>query len=167
MRVTSLNTETSLAAIAQRIYVTDTDILLKTAESALLNANPNLAESKAFRPGTVIHVPDVPSLTLKVGLLSQGAPIGHTSELLIQALDRYGTALEKSNETVKVELDAHIHFLDRPDVIDHQINDSEMTAIQVQALLKKGIEDHNNHTINQITALKQATKDLEALFKSN
>ncbi len=68
MRLTTLKkSETDLSPAAQRLYPNLSESSRKKVETALLKANPHLAETGAFRPGTVVNLPEAPGLKPKAG----------------------------------------------------------------------------------------------------
>jgi hypothetical protein len=59
MRLTTLQkNETSVSALAERIYPNLSDSARKKVEAALAKANPQLTKPGAFRPGVVVNLPD-------------------------------------------------------------------------------------------------------------
>lgn len=165
MRVTTLlHTETSLAAIADRLYAKLTDSSRKTAESALLKANPDLAKSEAFRSGVIIQIPDVPSLSLNVALPAPNDPISQIGELLTQALDGYEKSLQESNSSAFEAIDKQIELLD-PKLL-RILKSLEIPATQdLKAVLNKRRQENESQHKNMIASLEQAKTEIKDLFK--
>ncbi len=70
MRLTTLNTsETDVRTLARRLYPNLSESSRKNVETALLKANPHLAETGAFQPGVVVTLPDAPEFKPKPGLV--------------------------------------------------------------------------------------------------
>ena len=68
MRLTTLKkTETTTAALIDRLYPNLTEAQRKKAETELLKANPHLADAAAFKPDTVVNLPEAPGLKPKAG----------------------------------------------------------------------------------------------------
>ena len=165
MRVTTLlHTDTSLAPIAKRLYANLTDGSRKTAESALLKANPNLAKSEAFRSGVIIQIPDVPSLSLNVALPAHNDPISQIGELLTQAIDGYKNSLQESNSSALDAIDKQIKLVD-PKLL--KIPKSlEIPATQdLKVLLSKRRQENESQHKNMIASLEQAKTEIKDLFK--
>ena len=110
MRVTTLNNETSVAEIADRLYENLTPESRKVAEAALLKANPELAKSGALRPGAIIRVPDVPALKLKPAR-TEDDPVGQTREVLKGALNSYQRLLAERLKAEQEELETQAELL--------------------------------------------------------
>lgn len=163
MRVTSLLTESSLTEIAERLYANLTDSSRKLAESALLNANPNLTKkSAAFLPGAIIQVPVIPSLIFKTADFALEDPIGQTRDAIAQELTRYQIALKETVSFVRTEIEGQIKFLDQNDVAK-VLNKYETLLIpkNLKSELKKRIEDNEKRYSTAAVALEQATNDLK------
>jgi len=72
MRLTALQkNETSVSALAERLYPNLSDAARKKAEAALIKANPHLSASDAFRPGVVVNIPAAPDLKPKAGAVGK------------------------------------------------------------------------------------------------
>jgi phage tail protein X len=90
MRMTTLKTsESSASALVQRLYPTLTESQRKQAESALLKANPHLADIAAFKPGTVVTLPDSSKFRPKPNTTAED-PVTETLDLLSEALKTHG-----------------------------------------------------------------------------
>jgi phage tail protein X len=91
MRLTTLQkTETSISALAERIYPNLGDSARKKAEAALAKANPQLAKPGAFRAGVIVNLPD--DIKPRPGTASAD-PVTDTVSGLQDAVTAYHDAL--------------------------------------------------------------------------
>ena len=95
MRLTTVKTEVSLDALADRLYNNLTPDKRKRVVAALLKANPQLAGAEAFRPGVVVRLPEQPGLTLKTAETGKD-PVGELMGGLKEAVAGYGEQLMKN-----------------------------------------------------------------------
>ena len=163
MRVTTiLHAETSLAAIADRLYTKLTDSSRKTAESALLKANPNLGRPDGFRPGAIIQVPTLPSLTLKTTDIAQEDPIGHTREILVQAITRYRVASKETFVSNQADIKKQIKLIDQNELTNApNSRDTPIIGKELKSELEIRFEENKRHHNRADEALGQAMNDLE------
>lgn len=84
--------ESSVAEIADRLFVRLTPRQRETAVAALIRANPQLERLTAVRPGVVLEVPDIPALRAKA-TTSNESPDRQVLELLDQTLKTYAEQL--------------------------------------------------------------------------
>lgn len=88
MRLTTLKkSEADVSTLAQRLYPNLSESSRKKVETALLKANPHLAETGAFRPGVVITLPDTSEFKPKPGVVGNDP----TEEMLGQLKDAVGS----------------------------------------------------------------------------
>lgn len=159
MRVTSLLKESSLTAIAERLYANLTDGSRKLAESALLNANPNLAKPDGFRPGAIIHVPDVPSLKRNPSDFAQEDPVSNTRKMLVQALEEFQAKSKEVFSSNLTELKGQIDFLAQNDLT--KANKTQAVPLKPKDLIsvfKERIKE-NELGHNRLTAALELAKN--------
>ena len=161
MRVTSLLTESSLTAIAERLYANLTDGSRKLAESALLNANPNLGRPDGFRRGAIIQVPTLPSLTLKTTDFAQENPVSQTREILVQALKGFQAASKEILSSKQTELKGQITLLGQVDFTKarktHEIPPKAKVLISE---LEQRLQESKIRHSSLMAALEHAKNDL-------
>lgn len=116
MRMTTLQkNETSVSALAERIYPNLSDAARRKAEAALLKANPQLSKTGAFRPGVVVTLPDQPDLKPKPGLASAD-PVSEALNGLQTAVTAYHEALVKRLEGSIADMAAQEKLLKQKEV---------------------------------------------------
>lgn len=103
MRFTTLKSEDSVGALADRFYANLNAKSRKLAEAALLKANPQLARSNGFKPGTVVNVPEVPGLKVKSATTGQD-PVDDLLTGLSAAVSGYREHLAKGLEAMKSDM---------------------------------------------------------------
>ena len=162
MRVTSLLTESSLTAIAERLYANLTDGSRKLVESALLNANPNLGRPDGFRPGVIIQVPTLPSLTLKTTDIAQEDSIGQTREILVQAVTRYKMDSKETFFSNQADIEKQIKLLDQNELTKAlNSRDTPIIGKELKSELKKRLQENEIHSNSLMAALDHAINDLQ------
>jgi hypothetical protein len=117
MRLTVLqNNETSLSALAERIYPNLTDVARKKAEAALARANPQLAAREALRPGTVVTLPDDAELRPRPGTVGKD-PVAELLEGLKDAVSAYHDDLVNRLDESITDLTSQEKLLSRKEVL--------------------------------------------------
>jgi hypothetical protein len=99
VRFATLAADEDVAALARRLYRPTTPEAQREAERALLEANPQLAESAARTPGTIVVVPDLPGLSPTAEVRGEGELV---APILQAARDRLGEV----TETLRATLDS-------------------------------------------------------------
>lgn len=142
MPIATFRGEKTVAEIADKLYVRLTPKQREKAEAAILKANPQLSDIRKLPEGTILRVPDLPELRVKVSRSLEN-PDGQIAKTLADILTTYSK-----------ELTGHIK------------NDQEATKSQITMLksakFKKEIADASS-----LQALaEQAMKALDARAKS-
>lgn len=104
MRMTAVKTsETSVSALAKRLYSDLSESALKKVETALLKANPHLVEAAAFKPGATVILPTVPGVKPKPGARGDD-PVDDLLDHLQEATDDYKTFFAARLEAASADL---------------------------------------------------------------
>ncbi|HVK55799.1 MAG TPA: hypothetical protein VM532_12310 [Burkholderiales bacterium] len=96
--------------------------------------------------------------------VAQDDPVSQIGEVLMQALGSYQRSLAKSNKSVTEDLNGQIRLLGQSNLGDHQSLETSASK-NLKALLKKRLDENENHHDNLLTALDQAQGEIKALFK--
>lgn len=110
MRITTLKGETTLAALADRLFsVTDAGARQR-AEAALLKANPKLERASGFRPGVVVVIPEMPDLKNRAAAGSQ-EPVEDVRQSLLEAAESYQAELRKRTDEAASDLERQAELM--------------------------------------------------------
>jgi hypothetical protein len=116
MRLTTLQkNETSVSALAERIYPNLNEAARKKAEAGLIKANPHLAASGAFRPGIVVTLPSDPELKPKPGIAGKD-PVDDMLGGLKEAVDGYHADLVRRLDESIAHMNSQEEILKQKDV---------------------------------------------------
>jgi hypothetical protein len=110
MRVTAFRGETSVDAIAEKVYADLTPVSRKKAVAALLKENPQLERLEKVKPGSVLRIPEVPGVRATPGRGSEGAA-DEIADMLADRLNTYGRRLTARNEAFIVDIDKQAALL--------------------------------------------------------
>jgi hypothetical protein len=99
----TLQNETTLRQVAERAFGTLDEKDRRSAEAALLKANPQLATRDAFRPGAVLRVPSVGDLA-PTAAAAPDDPVSDVREAIGAALELYRGRLGTNLDAVTSEL---------------------------------------------------------------
>jgi hypothetical protein len=115
MRLVTLADESSVSALADRLYANLTPASRQLAEAALLRDNPHLALAGALKPGVVVRVPVTPELTPKAGSPGRD-PASDVLKDLPDAVSGYQKRLAESLSVAKKDLAEQSALLKSRDV---------------------------------------------------
>jgi phage tail protein X len=116
MRLTTLKTsEADVSALAQRLYPNLNENSRKKVESALLKANPHLAETGTFRPGVIVSLPSIPGLKPKPGVVGDD-PVDEMQIQLKAAVADYQEAMAKRIDEALADLASQEEILKNKEV---------------------------------------------------
>lgn len=112
MRMTVVqSSETTVSALAKRLYPNLGESTLKKAEAALLKANPHLRDSAAFKPGATVVLPTIPGVKPRPSATGEDPGDDRRTHLqeavkefrtiMAARLDEAGTDLGRQEETLK------------------------------------------------------------------
>jgi len=103
MRVTAFRGESSVGAIAEKVYEDLSPASRKKAVAALLKANPQLERLEKVKPGTVLRIPEVPGVRVTPGRGPEG-PADEIAGILSQRLEAYGKSLAERYEAFQADM---------------------------------------------------------------
>lgn len=167
MRMTTLKTsESSASALVQRLYPTLTESQRKQAESALLKANPHLAESAAFKPGTVVTLPDSTKFRPKPNAAAED-PVAATLDMLNEALKTHGENGAKRIDAALEELVVQETTLKNKEVAAaiNKAPEAAKMAEELSASLKSARKTLAEEKKAQEELFGRIAQDIDALFK--
>jgi hypothetical protein len=165
MRMTTLKAnESSVSALVQRLNPSLTESQRKLAEADLLKANPHLTESGAFKPGTVVHLPE--TLKPKANTASDD-PVAGTLDRLQNALKVYGESSTKRIDAAQKELDIQAEILKNKEVLAAIKNAPEATELakELSASLKTARKNLALDKKMQEELFGRIAGDLDTLLK--
>jgi hypothetical protein len=165
MRITTLKAnESSVSALVQRLSPSLTENQRKQAESDLLKANPHLVEGVAFKPGTVVHLPE--TLKPKANTASDD-PVAGTLDRLQDALKGYGESGAKRIDAAQKELDIQEEILKNKEVLTAIKNAPEAAELakELAASLKTARKNLSLDKKMQEELLGRIAGDLDTLLK--
>jgi phage tail protein X len=167
MRMTTIKTsESSASALVQRLYPTLTESQRRQAESALLKANPHLADSAAFKPGTVVTLPDSSKFKPNANTASDD-PVATTLDFLNDALKAHGNSSAKRIDAALEDLVVQEETLKNKEVaaaIKNAPAAAEL-AKELTARLKTARKTLDEEKKAQEELFGRIAKDIDALFK--
>jgi hypothetical protein len=100
MRLTTITNDANVGALADRLYANLTPESRKTAEAALLAANPHLVGKGGFKAGAVVRVPAVSGVRARAAAAGPD-PVGDVLKELVSAVADYRKQLDESVEAAK------------------------------------------------------------------
>jgi phage tail protein X len=164
MRVTTLKSESTLRELSVSLYGRLDADTRKRAEAALLKANPQLAASKAFRPGAVVVLPEVTDLRARADTLGQD-PIEELREALAGALASYREHLTQRADELKSDLAQQTELLKDRDVSAAIKKDAAATELarQLAEALRARDKTRAEDRKRQEATLEKTSADLKAL----
>jgi hypothetical protein len=103
MRIAAFRGESSVRDIAEKLYVDLSAPERRKAVDGLLKANPQLRELDNVKPGTLLHVPDVPKVAAKSGR-GLDDPTRVVANLVEKSLEEYAARLAERHDAHLAEL---------------------------------------------------------------
>lgn len=167
MRLTTLKkTETTTAALIDRLYPNLTDAQRKKAETELLKANPHLTDAAAFKPDTVIKLPEAPGLKPKAGQAGDD-PVKEMLGQLKTALEGYGKLQSMSLDNELAVIADQEALLKDKELAAALKNSPEATeaAKQLSANLGKRKKEAEVDRKERDALFARMAADVDALFK--
>jgi phage tail protein X len=165
MRLTTVKKEASLDALADRLYSNLTPDSRKLAVTALVKANPALAQEGGLRPGVVVTLPDQPGLNLKTAK-SDTDPVGTLTDTLKEAVQIYGRQLGGALDTAQADIKSQEALLKQKEVAA-AIKASPDAADLAKGLAKTLQDRRTTYSAEAKTldkVLKAIAKDLDSLI---
>lgn len=161
MRMTILEaSDTSLSVLLQRLSPNLAGEKLEQAKSALLQANPHLTASAAFKPGTVVVLPD--TAAFKAAAKGSTDPAATTLELLDGALVAYFKARVQRTELALENLKQQAATLDAV-VRANPGEEVGKLATQLEKTQHAAVAELHESQARQTTLLKGMRKDIAKL----
>jgi phage tail protein X len=115
MRLITIDKETDLGTLADRLYQELTPETRTMAEVALLRANPGLAQRDALRPGLIVTVPEVTGVRLNTAAAAKD-PAGDLVGALKNAVAVYRKQLADNFAVAADEINTQRELLSQRDV---------------------------------------------------
>ena len=112
---TALTGESTVGALADRLYANLTPASRKLALAALIRANPHLGQAGKLAPGMVVRVPEVPELTVKAAQAGIN-PVKDVKKTLSNAVGAYQKRLAQAIDVAKKDVSDQVALLKTRDV---------------------------------------------------
>ena len=167
MRITILQkSENSVSALVRRHYPNLSESQLQKAEAELLKANPHLADVSAFKPGTVVNLPDKPELKLKTGQAGDD-PVEEMLGQLKDSVADYGKIQTRRLNDELTDLAAQEALLTDKEVVAAIKNSPEAskTAATLAASLRNRAAQNKVDKKDRDVLFARIGGDIDALFK--
>jgi len=165
MAIATYRGERSVAEIADKLFVRLTDNQRAKAEAELLKANPQLKNIAKVREGVILHVPDIPELTVKTtrDLENPGAQIAKD---ITGTLDDYAKQLAERTKTEQQTSKAQTTLLKSAKFKRLLADSPNRQALAGQAAKALGAraKDLAERQKTADKAIKQAIADLNKTF---
>lgn len=169
MRITTLKkNETSAGALVQRLYPNLSESQRKKAEADLLKANPHLAEAAAFKPDTVVKLPDTPEFKAKAGA-AEDDPIEAALEQLKEVVAGYRHEQTQHIDAELAAIASQEELLKDKEVAAaiKRSPDAGAIAETLKAYLRDGKKALETEAKKRDALFETMLSDMGALFKQN
>lgn len=157
MRIIAFRGETTLSALADKVFADLTPDSRPEAEAALLRANPQLARLDRLAPGAVLTVPRVPGLKPRPGRGLE-EPAGELLADLARRLGDYGAQLSDGHEAHEADLKSQVDLLK-----DKQLKRILAAVPALRALADQAAETLRAEAKETVAARKQIAAAIKRL----
>jgi phage tail protein X len=167
MKFVTIKTETSLAELTRDVFEikgTKAASAAKTAQAALREANPHVADLKKVPSGTLVVVPDVPGIKAAPAQSIEGVSVEMMRQLK-SALAAAKAVVEKSTAAQVEDAEASASLAKNRDLVAlaKQTPELKQRLSQVVDQAKNQAKQIADDKKAQIQALTQLEKDLATL----
>jgi phage tail protein X len=167
MKFVTIKTETSLADLTRDVFeIKGTKIAsaAKTAQAALREANPHVADLKKVPAGTLVVVPDVPGIKAAPAQSIEGVSVEMMRQLK-SALAAAKAVIEKSSAAQVEDAEASASLAKNRDLValSKQTPELKQRLSQIVEQAKTQAKEVADAKKAQIQALSQLEKDLTGL----
>jgi phage tail protein X len=167
MKFVTIKTETSLADLTRDVFEikgTKAASAAKTAQAALREANPHVADLKKVPSGTLVVVPDVPGIKTAPAQSIEGVSVGMMRQLK-SALAAAKAVVEKSTAAQAEDAEASASLAKNRDLVAlaKQTPELKQRLSQVVDRAKTQAKQIADDKKAQIEGLTQLEKDLATL----
>jgi hypothetical protein len=164
MRVITLRNEANIAALVDRLFADLTPEMRKAAEASLFKANPHLACADAFKPGTVVWVPEVPGIKPKLPAANKD-PRDDLIDRLLKAVSDYRARLTAGLKAENDEIKAQLELLKQRKIVDllENVPGAKELAKELTDSLKQAAETLPQDMKRLDELFAQIEKDLSSL----
>jgi len=168
MKFVTIKTETSLADLTRDVFEikgTKAASAAKTAQAALREANPHVADLKKVPSGTLVVVPDVPGIKAAPAQSIEGVSVEMMRQLK-SALAAAKAVVEKSSAAQVEDAEASASLAKNRDLVAlaKQTPELKQRLSQVVDQAKTQAKQIADDKKAQIQALTQLEKDLATLL---
>lgn len=168
MKFTTLAANEDVAALARRLYNPPTPQAQREAESALLRANPALADASARTPGAILIVPDVAGATPTSEARSEGELVVPILQAARDQLSAVAAALRGTVDDRRATVRATINQVGSTQIRDLVRDDPGLQAAINDVASQAGAESGEIDALDalQQQAITELGQDLDDLIRS-
>ena len=161
MPIIAIGKEKNLDQLIEKRFTGLSAAELKRVREATLKANPHLSEQAAFKPGTVVVLPDTSTHTRNRSNATH-------LEGLTEALTLYVPQLARALEEQRAELEQSAKLLKSAPLrkaLDGASNEATSLAQTLESELKRDIETHDEASASLPQEIEVILNDLSGLAK--